>query len=125
MPSPFLTLVATECRDRHRLISPKVFKTRWRQFPSPIPIGLGRFNESLHLGLGQIFPRSQFGIGHTPRRNSPNNSVWRHQPQIAFSHCKTPTALIAVSQHCSFLGQCEALLMSHFDSPSLVTIPFD
>src|SRR5215472_4066804 len=32
MPSPFLTLVATECRDRHRLISPKVFETRWRQF---------------------------------------------------------------------------------------------
>ena len=24
-------MVATECRDHHRLISPKVFKTRWRQ----------------------------------------------------------------------------------------------
>jgi len=32
MPSPFLTLVATECRDHHRLISPKVFETRWREF---------------------------------------------------------------------------------------------
>src|SRR6516162_1022950 len=32
MLSPFLTQVATGCRDHHRLISPKVFKTCWRQF---------------------------------------------------------------------------------------------
>ena len=31
----FLMLVATERRDHHRLISPKVFKTRWRQFRIP------------------------------------------------------------------------------------------
>jgi hypothetical protein len=44
----------------------------------PIPIGLGRSNESLDLGLGQVFPRPQFGIRDSFRWNSPNNSVWRH-----------------------------------------------
>ena len=52
----------------------------------PIPIGLRGRDQPFNLWLSQAV---------SPWRNSPNNSAWRHQPQIAFSHVKSPIASVS------------------------------
>jgi hypothetical protein len=76
-----------------------------RRVPLAVPIGLRGPHQSFDLELVQIFARSQFGIRDAPRWHCPINSAGRHQPQIAFTHVKSPSVLIDVSLHRSFLGQ--------------------
>jgi hypothetical protein len=52
-----------ECQQDHRGVA------------LPMPVGLGRLNESLDLGFGQVFPRPQRGIWDAPGWDCPNNSA--------------------------------------------------
>ena len=49
------------------------------------PVALGRFHDPLDLGLGQVLPPAQLGVGTPPRHDCSFYGGWRDQPEARLS----------------------------------------
>ena len=78
------------CGGGLRLVSHQVKSWEWGSYPRreprqdhgrvpmPVAIGLGRLDQLLDLGLGQMLPLAVVGVGSATRSNCSLFAVWPH-----------------------------------------------
>src|SRR6516164_8417689 len=84
-------------------------------------VGLGGLDELVHLGLGQVFPGPQFGVGRAARGNCSVYGGWRYQFQARFCHGNQPSSPTTVRKSSTKRTVCQGALFRWRllgDSPS-------